>query len=372
MHAHSSSRANTLFLRKSKCSMAESFVPVDRLTPDSLFGALLYFESKDGGSGDDTTSRSLSGKEADFSLSVEPDSKAIVAFYSHTRRGLRIEEKTSSLLQEVSSKRFHPGMLGPALRNVGIRKYAEVESWCADMGVETLDDMEELQDEDVFNDLVETVGLGKIEQQKIRRGLPKVVTFSHIWLDACCFPQRRIVEEGLRIGFNDLRQAIEHCDCLLVDLTSDYANQLWCIVEWVVWVKLKTISPVILGGSSSDAVRATFEKRDHHRWIESELARLDRIGKGDEMRAIIEGAKACGIDFNNVNMLKATLQDLGVPRRVDDISRWCEENGIDSVNDLTEVAGDDDIQEEMFNDLGFKKLERVRFKKAMQRLRQGH
>merc|ERR1719221_13734 len=95
---------------------------------------------------------------------------------------------------------------------------------------------------------------------------------------------------------------MDKCEMLLVDLANSYCNQLWCLVEWVLWASLKQgekwTAPVIINGNERDLLQA-FENRDHTAWIGQELRRLDVLGLGDEMRGILRGAKDHGVNLED-------------------------------------------------------------------------
>eukprot|EP00928_Gymnodinium_smaydae_P030832 TRINITY_DN22807_c0_g1_i1.p1 TRINITY_DN22807_c0_g1~~TRINITY_DN22807_c0_g1_i1.p1 ORF type:complete len:433 (+),score=42.71 TRINITY_DN22807_c0_g1_i1:47-1300(+) len=89
----------------------------------------------------------------------------------------------------------------------------------------------------------------QVMDKKIERILANIkkVGCTHLWIDGACFPQARIVTEKLHIGFADLAEAVRGCQCILVDLSEEYSDSLWCIVEWVVWAHFKPgQAPIIL------------------------------------------------------------------------------------------------------------------------------
>jgi len=133
---------------------------------------------------------------------------------------------------------------------------------------------------------------------------------THIWIDACCFPQRRVAEEHLSIGFADLANALQNCDMFIADLSDNYSQQLWCVAEWVLWAALKRgdnwASPVLINGTEQDLLRA-FDGRDHKSWIDRELRRLDELGRGHEMRAILQGARESGIYLEDPRKVREAL-----------------------------------------------------------------
>lgn len=133
---------------------------------------------------------------------------------------------------------------------------------------------------------------------------------SHLWIDACCLPQHRMAREHVFIGFADLAASIWKCDIFIVDLAEQYCQQLWCVVEWVLWAALKRgekwSAPIVVNGAAHDLLSA-FDKRDHKLWIQEELRRLDGLGKGNEMRAILQSARDFGIYLEDARKVREAL-----------------------------------------------------------------
>mmetsp|Transcript_20082 Transcript_20082/g.62832 ORF Transcript_20082/g.62832 Transcript_20082/m.62832 type:complete len:350 (+) Transcript_20082:320-1369(+) len=133
---------------------------------------------------------------------------------------------------------------------------------------------------------------------------------SHVWIDACCLPQRRLHEEHLSVTFADLARTIRECDVFIADLADQYCQRLWCVVEWVLWVALKRndhwAAPIVVNGSVRDLLGA-FEKRDHKSWVQEELRRLDGLGRGGEMRAILQSAGEAGVYLEDARKVREAM-----------------------------------------------------------------